>query len=326
MTEKLMPLAIFGIALLIAVVIRHIIFEIVRRRAPAHPNFASVALEATRLPSVLWSLAFALEVALRYAQLSDRQVDLATRLILAFLIISISLVVSSVMVRMLMVYGERNHMPFAVAGLSQTLTRVVVLSIGALILLRHFNISITPILTALGVGGLAVALALQDTLANFFAGVHILVENPISLGDYIKIGDSDEGIVSDIGWRTTRIRTGANNTIVVPNTKITSGILTNFSVPSSRTSAEVLILVAYDADVDLIAQLAMETAAQTTGVLEEPGPAVLFDPGILPTHMQLKLVVHVASQLEKGAVQSRLRVSLLKKFREHHVPLPVIRS
>lgn len=326
MTEKLMPLAIFGIALLIAVVIRQVIFNLVRNRAPKHPNFALVALEAARLPSVLWCLAFALEIALRYAELSDRQIDLATKLIVAFLIISISLAISSVTVRMLMLYGERNKMPFAVAGLSQTLTRIVVLSIGGLILLRHFDITITPILTALGVGGLAVALALQDTLANFFAGVHILVENPMSLGDYIKLGEGEEGIVTDIGWRTTRIRTGSNTMVVVPNTKITSGILTNFTLPTARVSAEVLILAAHDADVDVIAQLAMETAVETAGVLEEPAPTVLFDPGILPTHMQLKLIVHVANQLEKGGIQSRIRVGLLHKLRAHQVPLPVVRT
>jgi small-conductance mechanosensitive channel len=326
MTEKLMPLAIFGIALLFSVAVRHLIFQIVKRRAPAHPTLGPIIIEAISFPSVLWCLAFSLEIAIRYAQLSERQIDLSEKLIVAFLIISITLAVASVTVRMLKFYGERNKMPFAVAGLSETLTRIVILSIGALILLGHFNISITPILTALGVGGLAVALALQDTLANLFAGVHILVENPIALGDYIKLSDSEEGVVTDIGWRTTRIRTGQNNTLVVPNTKITSGILTNFNLPGARVSADIAILATHEADVDLIAKLAMDTAAETAGVLEEPAPTVLFDPGILPTHMQLKLIVHVANQLERGGVQSALRVRLLKKMREHDVPLPVVRT
>jgi small-conductance mechanosensitive channel len=162
-------------------------------------------------------------------------------------------------------------------------------------------------------------------LANLFAGVHILVENPISVGDYIKLGEGEEGVVTDIGWRTTRIRTGSNNTIVVPNTKITSGILTNFNIPSSRVSTEVTVVASHEADPQTLARLAMEAAAETTGVLEEPTPVVLFDPGILPTHMQLKLIVHVANQAERGGVQSRVRVALLEKMRAHDVPLPVVR-
>ena len=116
-------------------------------------------------------------------------------------------------------------MPLAMAGLTRTLTRFAVLATGLLVLLAYLNISITPMLTALGIGGLAVALALQDTLANFFAGLHILVERPIFVGDYIRLESGQEGVVTDIGWRTTRIRTLSANMVVVPNTKITSGTL-----------------------------------------------------------------------------------------------------
>ena len=107
-------------------------------------------------------------------------VEWANKGIGAFTIISITLAVAAVLVRTIAVYGARHSMPFAVAGLSRTLARVLVFSIGLLMLLPIFDIDITPILTALGVGGLAVALALQDTLANFFAGIHILIEEPIA--------------------------------------------------------------------------------------------------------------------------------------------------
>jgi len=225
-------------------------------------------------------------------------------------------------VRVIAIYGERNEMAFAVAGLSRTLTRVVILSLGALILLHHFSISITPLLTALGVGGLAVALALQDTLANFFPGVHILVEAPVGLGDFIRLSSGEEGVVTDIGWRTTRLRTNGNNMVVVPNQKITSGILTNFSVPDRRVVAEISVLAALDADAHQVAECAIEAAVETEGVLADPAPTVWFDPGITPTHMQFKLLIHVHSQSDKGPVQSSVRVKLLDKFRTHGIPLP----
>jgi small-conductance mechanosensitive channel len=174
----------------------------------------------------------------------------------------------------------------------------------------------------LGVGGLAVALALQDTLANFFAGVHIIVENPISLGDYIKLSSGEDGVVSDIGWRTTRLRTGANNTVVIPNTKITSGILTNYHLPDKRVLSEVAIYAGLDADPDQIASIALDVAGETEGVLKEPAPTVLFDPGVLLTHIQMKMLIHVASQATSGGIVSAVRVGILQRFREQGVPLP----
>lgn len=320
--EKATPFAIFAIGLVVCLAAREVAVRIVQREAKNHLTFAHVLMDVTRLPSVFWCLAAALEISLRYANLNQRQEAVATQLIAAFLIISISLAAASLAVRMLRVYGERNAMPFAVAGLSSTLTRVFVLAVGALVLMHHFDIAVGGVLTALGIGGLAVALALQDTLANFFAGVHILIEAPIRLGDFIRLSSNEEGIVTDIGWRTTRVRTGNNNTIVIPNTKITSGILTNYSLPDRRCATEITVQTGMDADPDLVAHLALDIAQNTEGVLTDPTPVVLFDPGVTAISLQFKLVVSVPDQSQRGGVQSQIRLQLLRAFHEHHVPLP----
>jgi small-conductance mechanosensitive channel len=223
---------------------------------------------------------------------------------------------------MMTAYGERQGMPFAVAGLSRTLIRLVIIAVGLMTLLKNFGIDITPLLTALGGGGLAVALALQDTLANFFAGVHLLVERPISVGDLILLENGQEGVVSDIGWRTTRVRTGGNDFVVAPNVKITSGILVNYSQPENRAVAEIPVLVAHNADPEQVRHIALEEAGSTEGVLNDPAPVCLFDPGVLLTHLQFKLLVNVASRVEQGRVTSEIRMRLLRRFRAEGVPLP----
>ena len=96
------------------------------------------------------------------------------------------------------------------------ITRVVVLAIGFLVVLQTLGISIAPLLTALGVGGLAVALALQDTLANLFAGIHILASKTVQPGDYIRLSSGEEGYVEDINWRQTTVRALSNNLVVIP--------------------------------------------------------------------------------------------------------------
>jgi small-conductance mechanosensitive channel len=310
------------VALLVTLIVRQIIVRLIDRKVNDSFSFAHVVLKAIRIPSILWCFAIAIFIAIRTAAPSQTQLFWAHRGIGTFLIISISLVVASIAVNMISAYGQQHNMPFAVAGLSHTLTYVLVMGLGALMLLRSFGVEITPLLTALGVGGLAVALALQDTLANFFAGIHILIEEPMVVGDFIKLSSGEEGVVRDIGWRTTRVQTGVANTIVIPNTKITSGILTNFSVPERRVFADVVILTGLDADPEQVKRIALQVAAQTDGVLKQYAPVFLFDPGVVHTHMGFRLLAQIASQTEKGGVQSALRLKLLERFRAEGVPLP----
>jgi len=316
------PLAVFAVALGVLLLVRYILLRLIRRGAPPPTSLAAIFAETISFPSVLWSLAAAADLSLSSASLSARQSHLADEWIGAFVIVSLTLVALSVAVRTLTHYGERQGMPFAAAGLSRTLIRVVVVTIGVMSLMANFDKSIVPLLTALGVGGIAVALALQDTLANFFAGIHILVERPIFVGDLIRLSDGQEGVVSDIGWRTTRVRNGNNDLVIVPNSKITTGTLVNYSLPDRREVATLAILVAHDADPVVVCQIAIEEARNTEGVLADPAPVCLCDPGVLPTHLQFALSVNVARRDDQGPVLSRIRLRLLTRFREEGVPLP----
>ena len=114
---------------------------------------------------------------------------------------------------------------------AQFVVRVVFATFGTMILLENLGISLTAVWTTLGVGSVAIALALQDTLTNFFPGVYLRLDHPIGLGDYIKLESGEEGFVVERGWRSTRIKALSNNTIVVPNAKLASAIVTNFSLP-----------------------------------------------------------------------------------------------
>lgn len=312
----------FGVALFVTLVIRHLVLRSVSRRARGPKSYPEIFVDTVRLPSILWALAAALALAFRRVKLPKGYADAPGEWIGAFVIISLTLVAMSIAVRALSEYGERQGMPFAAAGLSRALIRVVVVAIGATLLLANFGLQITPLLATLGVGGIAVALALQDTLANFFAGIHILVERPIFVGDQIRLEGGQEGVVTDIGWRTTRVRTGNLDMIVIPNTKITSGILANHSLPDRRTVVDVSIAVAHCADPEQVRQIALEEAAAVKGVCRDSRPVFLCDPGVLPTHSQFKVIVQVEDWTMQGRVQSDIRMRLLARFRAEGIPLP----
>lgn len=166
------------------------------------------------------------------------------------------------------------------SGVIQGLLRGFVIGLGALIFLQLIGISITPILASLGVGSLAVALALQETLSNFFAGIYVSIDKPVQVGDFIRLESGDEGCVSDVGWRSTRIRTGANNTVIIPNSKLIGSVLTNYSLPTREIAVPVEITVAERSDLDLVEKATLETAAalskEVLGVAKESEPVFHF--------------------------------------------------
>lgn len=148
------------------------------------------------------------------------------------------------------------------------ITRVIVLGIGLLVMLQSVGVSITPLLGALGVGGLAVALALQDTLANLFAGVHVLASKTMEPGDYIKLSSGQEGYVVDINWRNTSIRTLSDNIEVIPNAEFSKSILTNFHRPAQDMSLLIQGSVSYDSDLERVEKVVIEVGEEVMNEVE----------------------------------------------------------
>lgn len=163
---------------------------------------------------------------------------------------------------------------------ASSLTRNVawgaIATIGLLIALNGIGVSITPMLTALGVGGLAVALALQEPLANFFAGLFITLAGQIRLGDYVKLDSGQEGYVADFSWRSTRLRMLANNLVVVPNAKLAQAVVINHHLPSAELAVLVELGVDYSSDLSHVERVVVEVARRV--MREVPGGVPEFEP------------------------------------------------
>jgi small-conductance mechanosensitive channel len=221
---------------------------------------------------------------------------------------------------------RQSHVAMPATGLSLTFVKVVIWITGGLVLLGGLGISITPVLTALGVGGLAVALALQETLSNFFAGIHLLIEQPIRVGDFIKLESGQEGYVADIGWRTTRIRMLPNNMVSLPNSKLTQSIVTNYYLPEPRMALLLPISVSCKADPERIEHILVEEATlalgQIPGLLAEPAPFVRFIPGFGESSLDFTLICQVREFTDQYLAQHELRKRILKRFRSDGIEIP----
>jgi small-conductance mechanosensitive channel len=159
-------------------------------------------------------------------------------------------------------------------GLIRLIQRITVLLVyvgGLLILLDHLGISISPLIAGLGLGGLAVALALQPTLSNFFAGTQIVSDRLVHVGDYIELDGGASGYVVDVGWRSTRIRTAFNNLMIIPNSRLVDSIITNYHGPSMELAVIVESGVSYSSDLAHVEEVAIAVARE---VLEDLPEAV----------------------------------------------------
>lgn len=142
------------------------------------------------------------------------------------------------------------------------LINVALSIIGILFVLQSLGISILPALTALGVGGLAVALALQDTLSNLFAGIQLIASQKIKVGDYLQLSATEEGFLQDISWRNSTIKTPSNHVIIIPNNKIASSVVKNFDLPDVQNSVLVAVGVSYDSDLERVEAITIEVGRE----------------------------------------------------------------
>lgn len=163
-------------------------------------------------------------------------------------------------------------------GIARGVIRVVVIGLGLLILLDSFGVSITPVLASLGVGSLAVALALQPTLENFFSGLQLVIDKPIKVGHFIQLESGEEGYVYKIGWRSTWVKMLPNNVVVIPNKVIVDAKVINYYYPQKELAVLVQVGVHYESDLEHVERVTIEVAKET--LKEVPGGVEEFDPFI----------------------------------------------
>ena len=139
---------------------------------------------------------------------------------------------------------------------------LLVYSLGFLMALSVLNIPISPILAGLGIGGLAVALAVQPTLANFFAGTYVVTEGELNVGDYIELQGGPSGYVVEVGWRSTKIRSMYNNLVIIPNSQMANSIVTNYYSPEPSMNVLVYCGVSYDSDLEVVESVVREASQE----------------------------------------------------------------
>ena len=214
--------------------------------------------------------------------------------------------------------------------------------IGIIIILAECGISITPFITAMGVGGMALALGMQETLASVFAGFTMIFAPQIRNNDFVRLSNGQEGRIVDIAWRYTTIENLEGNTIVVPNKQIASAILTNYSVPAQDIKVKLQCGVAYDSDLDKVEQVVLEVAQKiqddvTKDILASKGKiaadasVTTAKPGIFfhtfgDSAIEFSVTLNCKAFTHQYRMKHEFIKALTKRFREEgiEIPFPIV--
>ncbi len=210
-------------------------------------------------------------------------------------------------------------------SLLEHLIKILVFVIGALVLLRSLGISITPALAGLGIGGLAVALALQGPLANFFSGIHLLLSKQIRIGDYIKLETGEEGHIIDITWRNTTIKQLSNNIVIIPNSKLASLIIVNYDQPEKELSVPINIGISYSSDLEKVERVTIEVAKEV--MREVPGGVPEFEPFVRyhsfgEFSINFTVILRAKGYTDQFLIKHEFIKRLYRRYREEGIEIP----
>lgn len=248
---------------------------------------------------------------------------LLSYIIYFFITMTIAQVIARAASGTINLYIQKND-NMSQTSLLNNIVSAIIYAIGIMVSLEECGISVTPILTALGVGGMAVALALQDTLANIFAGIHLMIARQIRIGDYIRINSGEEGRVTDISWRYTTIMEVLGNAIIIPNNQILSAILINFSNPKEDMIVKMPIGVSYDSDLEHVERVTLEVARAVTA---EVDPDVTYAPKLFfhtfaDSSIDFNVLMHISEVSKRNRLKHEFIKALTKRYREEGIDIP----
>lgn len=324
----IVPLALLAGTVIAGLIVRRILFGVLRRwAAHTRSQLDELLIESLNGPVILWALILGVHLATQNSQIPRPYLHYVPTTLQALWILSLTIAMSHLAGSAVRSYGSRVTGAQDVTSLTQKLAQVIVVALGLSWLLRVvFDLNPTTILTTLGVGGLAVALALQDTLSNLFAGFYVSVSGLARIGDYIKLNTGEEGYITDITWRCTKMLGTSNNLVVVPNNKLGQAIYTNYHLPETRMGLSLSFGVGYESDIDRVEAILLDevttATGQVRGLLAEPSPSIRFQPGPGDWSLGFQVNFSVAEFADQYVVQSELRKRIVKRLRREGISMP----
>jgi small-conductance mechanosensitive channel len=242
--------------------------------------------------------------------------------LVVFLVIFFSVVVFSKLITRMLAKRilVKLHVRESTAYTIQRLTHYIIVIIGAIIAFQFIGINLSGLAVIVGLLSVGIGFGLQNVTSNFIAGLILLFEKPIEIGDRVTVGDT-EGDVLEINMRSTTIRSLNNISIIVPNSEFISQRVTNWSHGDPKLRLDVDVGVSYGSDLDTVIRCLEEVAAENRSLLKDPPPEVMHL-GFGDSAWNMQLRCWIKEPKGHWRVLSELNCSIVKKFRENGVEIP----
>ena len=320
------PICILAASLTVGIMLN----KLINRRIENHLNIDEnswfyIFINALRGVPVSLCLVVGLYWIVNTINIIEPLTRLFSYILFTVIILSITRVAARTINGFISLHIESSQQKLPKTTLLNTILNVVIYAMGVLVVLQYYGISIAPILTAMGVGGMAVALALQETLANIFSGLHLILSKQLRLDDYIKLSTGEEGRVTDITWRfTTIVPAGGGNMIVIPNQKIASSNITNYSMPRKDIVISIPVGVAYDSDLDKVERVTLDVAKEVMAQIDKDikmEPAVRFHT-FGESSIDFNVVLHSSYFEHQFLLKHEFIKTLTRRYREEGIEIP----
>ena len=319
-------LVVYFISLALGIIIIQLVFNKLFKIVASRTNISYSLLQQTfRGIPTLFGILIGLYTVMEILTIPERPLLFLQKLFHSLVILSLTLLVARLASGYLkQKFGKRSG-AFASTSILSTTIDLTVYAIGILFLLESFGVAISPLLTALGVGGLAVALALQETLANLFSGINILVAKQIKIGDFVKLSTSEEGHVVDMNWRNTTIKTSTENMVVIPNQKFASSTITNYAQPFAECSIAIPIGVSYESDLDHVEEVtvavAKEILQETEGGVSSFQPLVRYS-SFAESCIDFNVILRVETVTDQHFIRHQFIKKLHARYQQEGIIIP----
>ena len=330
MLEPIIAVSVFAFSILLAVAFNRLVYPLLLRITHWTPtDLDAKLLLSVRRPLTLLTVVVGAYIALSVPlDLTNRQQDAVNTAAVSLGIVLGAMALASLIPAGLNWYVEnlahrtQYGLDTRLVPLARRLSIALVYGFGAVLVMDQLGINISPLIAGLGLGGLAVALAIQPTLANIFAGTYVMTEGVVSPGDYVELEGGVSGYVLDVSWRSTRIRTWRNNLVVVPNSRFAETIITNYQQPAPAVNVYLTCGVSYDSDlshVERVSREVMDDMLDTNPqASKEYGGWFGFD-SFGESNVNFWLFVQARDRLASFDVQSDLMQRLHRRFKEEGI-------
>jgi small-conductance mechanosensitive channel len=286
--EALFALVILGGALVAALMVHPLVSRVAKFfTRKTKTTLDDLLIVAIQTPLFIFILIQGLYLAASSISVLDDGQGAITKTWLVIMFVLLMVTATRVMRSLITWYGQeiavktKSNLDEKLLPIVRRVLTVLIYVIGGLLILDNLGLELSPLIAGLGLGGLAVALALQPMLSNFIASAAMVSDQAISVGDFIELQGGPSGTVQDIGWRSTKIVTLVGNLVAIPNSKLADTIFTNYDIPTKDVAVPITCGIAYESDLSRVEQVALEVAQ---GVVDDLPDAVIlksFKPAFL---------------------------------------------